>query len=179
MRIVLFLGVLLLSACQHTASVRERAGVDTFLGLTGASVRLLEPLNVAPGRARVFVQSGRIHRRYSVNEYLPQCNFEIDSVAHQGLTIRPGVFRITGVQRVMEQVVYLRERTVASRSIAMFDDPGSSQVFFGYHFWLDAPGQPGLMRMTCHGAYADRPEAQPPTLVEIREALGRVAKIDL
>lgn len=176
-RVILLLGIWLITGCQHNATVREKTGVDTYLGLTGGVVQLLEPLHVAPGRARIFLQRGEIHRKYSVNEYVPQCSFEVDSVAHMGMTIEPDTFRITGVQRILEEVVYLRKRHVASQSIAMFEDTGAALVFAGYHFWLDSPRQPGVMRLTCHGTYADLPEAQPPTLLEIHEALGKVAQI--
>jgi hypothetical protein len=68
---------------------------------------------------------------------------------------------------------------VASLQFAGFDgdSDGVSASFMGYHFWLNSPRQPHVMRMTCHGVYAEPGDLRPPTLQEIRDTLGDIAHL--
>ena len=128
------------------------------------------------GRARVFLQGGAPVRGF--DQYRPHCALEIRSVQHDGFEVAPGIFRITRVQHSLQQVVDLGGRDWAWVSIG-FGLPGfgSSSFHEGYHLWLDAPERPQVMRLSCYGTYDRPPDLRPPTLTEIREALGGLAEI--
>jgi hypothetical protein len=169
----------LLSGCEGGGStVREASSADRYVDLAGGTVNLRQPLPVRAGQARVFLQHGKVSS--GVDFYAPQCDFEIRSVKHQGVTIQPDIFRILRVQHVMEQVVQADSPIkVASLNLAGLDDSaGISQYFEGYHFWLESPKQPQVMRMSCYGVHAEPGVLQPPTLNEIRATLGDIASIE-
>jgi len=171
---------LVLAGCQGGgATVRASSGSQDFLDLQGSLLVLERPLEVGPGRARVFIQHGRARIGYDVDEYDTQCNFEVFSVDHQGMPIEPDTFLISRVQLLWEPIVLARPVRVASLQLAGFDGDanGVSASFMGYHFWLNSPRQPHVMRMTCHGVYAEPGDLRPPTLQEIRDTLGDIAHL--
>jgi len=170
---------LVLAGCQGGgATVRVDSGSREFLDLQGGLLVLERSLEVGPGRARVFIQDGTARIGYSVNEYDTQCNFQIDTIDHQGMPIEPDTFLISRVQSLWEPVVKARPVQVAGLRVAGFDGDGGgfSASFMGYHFWLNSPRQPHVMRMSCHGVYAEPGDLRPPTLEEIRETLGDIAQ---
>ena len=179
---LLCLGLLSLvfAGCQGGgATVRVSSGSQDFLDLQGGLLVLEKPLQVGAGRARVFIQDGRARVGYNVDEYDTQCNFDIFSIDHQGVAIEPDTFLISRVQLLWESIVLARPVQVASLQLAGFDGDadGVSASFMGYHFWLDSPRQPQVMRMTCHGTYAEPADLRPPTLQEIRDTLGDIARL--
>jgi hypothetical protein len=168
---------LLLGGCEGGGStVREAAAADRYVNLAGGTVTLHQALPVKAGEARVFLQHGEVAGKAGF--YAPQCNFEIDSVQHGDVSIKPDVFKILRVQHVMEEVVQAHlPLKVASLTLAGMDDAGIAQYFEGYHFWLESPKQPQVRRMSCYGVHAEPGVLQPPTLKEIRETLGNIASI--
>jgi len=169
---------LLLGGCVGGGStVREAASVDRYLDLAGGEVKLHRMLPVKAGQARVFLQHGKVAD--GVDSYAPQCDFEIDSVDHEGVEIQPDVFRILRVQHVVEQIVQAYSPLrVASLTLAGIDgSEGASQFYEGYHFWLKSPKQPQVRRMSCYGVFEEPGWLKPPTLQEIRATLGDIASI--
>jgi hypothetical protein len=174
---------LLVGGCQNSATVREAAG-QGFVQLAGSKLQLKQPLLVPAGRARVFIQGGGAADAPSrvlsggFDHYRPHCAFEIERVDHSGWTIEPDTFTITLVQGSLVQVVSAEPiRLAGMRLVGGMDSPGSSAYHQGYHFWLDSERQPQVRRMTCYGVFAEPYELYPPTLQEIREALGAIAEI--
>jgi hypothetical protein len=163
--------------------VRETAG-GGFQQLQGATLILNQPLEISAGEARVFVQDGRTTNDRSpgseaaFDQYKAHCGFEIQSVTHDGFVIRPGRFTITRVQGSLQSVVMVRPLRIAGLQLAAgMDGRGSSAYHEGYHFWLASETQPQVMRMSCYGAYIDSGSMAPPSLQDIRQALGEVAEI--
>lgn len=135
-------------------------------------VNLERPLAVAEDTARVFIQSGKVLSHYSVNAFKAHCNFEVRELGNNGVEIEPDQFRITRVQRLEEQVVFLTPVRVAT-----IGDGGPPFVKEGFHLWLQSVRQPEVIRLSCHGARDERGLARPPTTEEIDEALGSVARV--
>lgn len=177
------LSSLLLAACGKSATVRETDGGD-FVQLKGAELVLKQAVIVPAGKARVFIQFGaRADGRGGIlsggfDYYRPHCALEIRSVDHAGFTIQSDTFRITQVQGSLQQVV-MRERVQVAglQRVSDLDGRGSSAYHEGYHFWLASERQPEVRRMSCYGVFAEPDRLRPPTLEEIRSALGEVAEI--
>ena len=182
--IIAILATTAITGCQNSATVKD-PGVGAYIGLVGAQLRLVEPLHVASGRARVFIQDGTVPGgrnpllQGSFDQYKTHCAVEIDSVDHQGVTIQPDTFQILRVQHSLERVVQSGHLMMANRAVAFgLDWGGSSSYHEGYHFYLYSERQPSVMRMSCYGVYAQPYELSPPTLPEIRTALGGLAEIN-
>lgn len=176
--------VFLLSACQGTLWTAPVPS-DAVYALQGGEVVLHVALPVTAGKARVFLQAGgrpEGRNRYlsgGFDQYRPHCAFGITSVDHQGVEIAPDRFRITAVQQSLQPVVGRAPiRVAALGPLAMFDGLGSSAYHMGYHLWLDSERQPGVRRLSCYGVYAEPGILDPPTLAEMRAALGEVADIE-
>ncbi len=168
--------MLLLAGCQTSSTVREATGANQFVRLEGASLVLKQPLRVGAGKARVFLQNGEVGQWF--DSYQIHCAFEISSVNHDGWDIEADTFTITRVQGTVQQVVMSEPvRLAALWSVGGISGGGSQSYYSGYHFWLSSMQQPGVRRMSCFGVYAQPYELYPPTLQEIRQALGPIAEI--
>jgi len=170
--------VLFLAACQGGGSlaVRDATGVDRFTRFQGASLVLNHDLSIAAGKARVFLQNGEVSGGF--DSYRTHCAFEIDSVRHDGKTIQAGTFTISRVQGSIQPVVTRGLLQVASLQLfAGLDGAGSQSFYEGYHFWLTSVDQPEVRRLSCFGVYAEPQDLYPPTVEEIRQALGSIAVI--
>jgi hypothetical protein len=178
-RLAVLFACLVLGACQMGSSlmVRDTAGVNTFTQLEGASLVLNQELNLRAGKARIFVQNGEVSGGF--DSYQPHCAFEIDSVRHEGATIEAGTFTITRVQGSVQPVVSAAPvRLAAMPMVSGIAGGGGSQSYYeGFHLWLSSADQPQVRRVSCFGVYAQPYELYPPTVAEIRHALGSVAEI--
>lgn len=175
--IVLVVAVsLLLTGCQRSSTVRD-PGSRSWVLLDGAQLQVRQALPVSAGKARVFVQDGFVTGGF--DNYRTHCAFEIESVDHNGVTIEPDTFQILRVQRSLVRVVQAQPLMVAGLSLAFggIEGGGSGSFHEGFHFWIYSERQPEVMRMSCYGVYAQPYELEPPTLVEIRRALGGLAEI--
>jgi hypothetical protein len=165
-----------LAGCQNSSTVREAAGANNFVSLEGARLVLKQPLSIGPAKARVFLQNGAAG--YGFDSYQPHCAFEIASINHEGAVIEADTFAITRVQGSVQQVVSAEPARLAGLwLIGGLDGGGSQSYYSGYHFWLSSMDQPGVRRMSCYGVYAQPYELYPPTMQEIRQALGAIAEI--
>jgi hypothetical protein len=145
----------------------------------GGTLTLARAVTVPPGRARVFFVNGRLQS--SSASYRTSCALEIrglDRTAAQ--RIPAGSLRIVRVQNYWTEVVALPDPAPRLLPADYGGDTGHSMIRTGFHFWFeDEPPGPGPMRLTCVGIMADPPDADPPTLAEIRDALGDLARLEV
>lgn len=167
----------MLAGCNVSSSVHLEDRPFQLHSLENSSLYLHQRLRVEAGRARVFIQGGVARKGYDINEYATQCNFEIDSVAHQGVDIEVGSYHIERVQALYEEVVLLGPVQIAALRLTMFDGYNDTAAFEGYHFWLNSGRQTQVRRMTCHGVLAEGIDRRPPTLAEIRQTLGALVTL--
>lgn len=172
---LIILSTMLLAACQAGVMLRSESSPNNRV----SEVKLLQPLTVSPDTTRVFVQDGMVIASFSyANQYRPQCAFEVRDRKESEQIIRAGSFKVTRVEGLMNDVVLRKPVQVAAFTWAGMDDGGAPMVHEGYHFWLEQNEQ-GVRRMTCYGVFADMSEVEPPTMEEIRYALGDVAELVL
>ncbi|MDJ0740772.1 MAG: hypothetical protein QNJ91_13735 [Gammaproteobacteria bacterium] len=169
---------LLLAGCQNSATVRAPSA-GGYIGLAGARLEVQQPVAIAAGRARVFLQGGAIARPAGAfDQYRPHCAFEIDSIDHDGVTIVPDTFQIVRVQASLQEVVQARPLQLAGLGpVAVGALDGGASYHEGYHFVLYSERQPDVRRLSCYGAYAQPYDLEPPTLAEIQAALAGYAAI--
>ena len=141
----------------------------------GSVLELHRDLEIPPGMARVFLQRGKVIPRGEMNQYEPSCDFEVRDLSQEIQIIRKGVFSI-------EREQFGREAVAESDGIklAFYGSlwrGGGPSVFRYRRFWLQSEEQPEVMRMTCRGTWEEIVRASPPTLPEIRIALGEIFSI--
>jgi hypothetical protein len=145
----------------------------------GSTLTLNAPVPVPQDRARVFFLDGRV--RPSGASLGPSCGLEVRTIARdRDQEIQAGTYRIARVQRYWTEVAG-RWPAAAPRLVPAQanDGGGSPMVQEGYHLWLESGPDPNVMRLTCLGMLDDLWRARPPTIDEIRSALGRVATLEL
>lgn len=168
---------LLLAGCAAQPFGREPGGAPQVL-------QLRQDVAIPEGRARTFIQHGRIVR--SLDEFDPHCALEIRHLHGPPRTVPAGLYPISRIQQVVTEVVYgLPSTRLAQTSFGLglrvgkgIDwDTSPPEIFEGYHFWLVDTANVGLLRLTCFGARAEPYEAEPPTLAELREVLGAIGTL--
>jgi hypothetical protein len=144
----------------------------------GSKLVLRQEVTIEPGTTRTFLQRGKPMALGDFNRYRANCNFEVESLSERVQRIEPDTFVIKEVQRLMTEVVRHDAHQPRFRTVE-YGDPSSPLVTHGYHLWLSSEKQPDVMRVTCRGAFDDLSNAEPPSINEVREALGKIAELML
>ncbi|MCU7919305.1 MAG: hypothetical protein KZQ95_13260 [Candidatus Thiodiazotropha sp. (ex Epidulcina cf. delphinae)] len=164
----------LLTACSQGYRAHTDLTHPYHLSAVGSRVVLNRPVTIRPGTTRLFLQRGEAMALSEFDRYQPNCNFEIRDLSEVSQVIEPDSFSVIKVERLMTEVVR-REDAVTGVLPAGMDDQGTPMVAYGVHLWFEAGRS--LMRLTCRGAFADMWEAQPPSIEEIKRALGEYAEL--
>lgn len=139
----------------------------------GTALEIHQAITVPPAVTRVYMQLGRLVRTF--DRYQANCNIEVRKIDwEKPQTIEPGSYRVTRVQNSTEEVVEARPLWVAalgSKLAGIDDGGGATFIYAGYHLWLEGP-DPNVRRVSCRGVYADPADAAPPSINDIRQALG-------
>ncbi|MEY6434141.1 hypothetical protein ABC977_17210 [Thioalkalicoccus limnaeus] len=174
------IAALALAGCQTL--VREDAGGEWVTIPPGSALVLHQPIPVPAGRTRVFFVAGRL----SSSSYAsaPTCGLEVRRLDWERVqTIAAGRYPIEQVQHYWTLVSRLPVPSAVAWRLADYgadsDSGGNPMIREGYHLWLGGLVDPNLMRLTCLGLFDDAATAKPPTLTEMRAALGGLATIDI
>lgn len=148
----------------------------------GGTLTLSQPVPVPQDRARVFFRGGRLQPTGANSG--PSCGLEIRTLPRTGPhLISAGVYTVTRVEPYWTQVAAVDPGPGPGiprlRFASATDGGGTPLIQEGYHLWLGGGPDPDVMRLTCLGMLDDMWRARPPTLVEIRAALGDLATLDL
>ena len=169
----------LLVGCSQNSLLKSPAAAHWRLPPVGTSVELHKPLSVPAGYTRVFLQRGEVVAKQRFDRYVPSCSFEVRTLSETVRDISPESFLVTRVQResaeVVQQVYPLMQ---ASLDLAGRDD-GLPMIVLSVHLWISSDQQPDVMRLTCRGAFDDPPQAEPPSIEQMQEALGSYASLKL
>ena len=177
--LTILFATLLLAGC--TAQVRKDTASPYYPVPGGSTLKINRMIEIPPPRTRHFLQNGKVSGHF--DHYTPNCNIEVykrDDLAVQ--YVQPGEYRISRVQQTREEVVRTRLPQLAalgapSMLLASKGD-GNASIYLGYHLWLEGP-DPNVMRLSCRGAFADPSEAYPPSIDQIRQALGEIMFLEL
>jgi hypothetical protein len=175
------LSVVLLAGCGLSPIARQDTGSPFYPVPEGSVIDLHEPVQIRPGVTRAWIQRGEpTGQRF--DRYAVSCNFEVRELDYDNAqVIEPGRFEVRRTQQVREEVVRKSSPVLLAGLLTLggMDGDGSAMIHEGYHLWLDNPDQPDVMRLTCRGAFDDAGDALPPTIDQIRAALGPVATLEL
>jgi hypothetical protein len=179
-RLFLALALTLLLGCE-TQMRQSDQGPWIPVG-PGGTLVLNGPVQVPQDRARVFFRNGRLQST-GANQG-PSCGIEIRTIPRDGPHVIPaGSFTIARVQPYWTQVAALdphRDRSAVRLRLASAPDSGGTPLIQeGYHLWLSDGPDADVMRLTCLGMLDEMWRARPPTLDEIRAALGDLATLEL
>lgn len=162
-------------------TVRD-AAAGNYVPARGGLFELHEDITISGGRTRAYLQDGAIVA--GVNEFLPHCQLEIDTLSESPRTVHADSFTITRVGTRTDQVVQtvpLRLAALEGFTPAHFNhiDSGEMRRMYVYVFQLHSDRQPDVRSLTCGGAFDSPGLAQLPTLEDIARALGKYGTLRL
>jgi len=175
----LLLAVLTLSGCA-LVEVEPDPASPFYAVPEGSVLEIHHPIAIPAGRTRTWLQRGGVVA--GQDWWHPACNLEITTLDHeQRQTVEPGRFDVIRVQAMED----FAGRGVPAGGLmraafrADYDTGGTTWMWRGHHLWLSSAEQPDVRRLTCVGAYARPHEVRPPSIEQIRDALGPVASLHL
>lgn len=178
--LLLGLSLTVLAGCQTQVRESDRG---PWIGVQpGGTLTLNRPIPVPRDRARVFFLDGQL--RPTGASQGPSCGIEIRTIPRDDPHVIPaGPFIITRVQPYWTQVA-ARDPAGAAGGAHLWlasapDGGGTPLIQEGYHLWLADGPDPDVRRLTCLGMLDEMWRARPPTLDEIRVALGDLATLEL
>ena len=148
----------------------------------GSTLKVNQRIEIPPGVTRVFMQNGAIVRNF--DQYAPNCNVEVYRLEQERAQyIEPGEYRIHRVQNTVEEVVQKQRLQVAALGTGpwlMMASGGADRpdVHKGYHLWVEDPAG-NFTRLSCRGAFDTPWDARPPSINQMRRALGDIADLVL
>jgi hypothetical protein len=156
----------------------------------GSRIILHQKITIPANSGSVYIQHGKItggaHSRFH-----PYCKIRIRSVKNTRQFIQPDTFNVTHSTRQMELVadrgikVAALGNTASGLGIGIGVNIGfgsshaPSDIVETVRMTLHSASQPGVMNLVCGGAEDHPANAEPPTLAEIREALGKIITVRL
>jgi hypothetical protein len=173
--IIILLMLALLAGCRVDAVLDPRS--PYYRMPVGSRITLNQELQVPGERTRIFLQRGQVLSD-GFDQYYPHCNFEIRTLSEDIQTIVPDDFLVVRVNWGINDFVKLDSIMLASIMLLSFGYSDSIVSHYVDHY-LSSEVQPDVMFLTCYGAFDFPSEADPPTIAEIREALGNVATLHL
>jgi len=172
-------GLTFITAC-NAALVTDPAAKN-YVPTPGSTVTVPQRIEVPGGQTRIFFQRGEIVKKASgLNLYKANCNFEINTLAETPRYIETGTYTVTRTTRQEREVVLFKPQQYASLAIngmVSKGDDGPGMYFEEVRMTLRADQQSDIRELACRGVMTDPGWVEPPTLAEIREALGKHASI--
>lgn len=169
---------LLLAACQQLPVQDEGSSRIRV----GSHLTLHQSLMVTAGHARVFMQNGQVVAKTKLDLYQPHCNFEVRSVSSGASIIEPDDFVVTAVMEDETEVVQgppAQQYAAVGKMVAMGGDATLVMVTRFIRHNLESGHQPEVMRLTCHGGFAEPWQAAYPGIDEIRQSLGALVTLQM
>ena len=172
-------GVSFISACG-TALVTDPTSKN-YVPTPGSIVTVPQRIEVPGGQTRIFFQRGEIVKKLTaIDQYKANCNFEINSLAETPRYIEPGVYTITRTTQQLKEVAefkLLRYASLALDGVIARGGEGAPLYFSEVLMVLHSDKPSDIRNLACRGVFNDPAWVEPPTLEDIREALGKHATI--
>jgi hypothetical protein len=171
----LLAGIIFFTACS--AALVTDPNARNYVPTPGTSVTVPQRIEVPGGQTRIFFQRGEIVKKVSsLDLYKTNCNFEINTLAETPRYIEAGVYTVTRTTRREGEVVLFKPLQYASLAIGGMvgkAGDGPPMYFEEVRMTLRSDQSSDIRDLTCRGAMTDPQFLEPPTLAEIREALGK------
>ena len=175
----LFAGLAVFTACS--AALVTDPNARNYVPTPGTTVTVPQRIEVPGGQTRIFFQRGEIVKKVSsLDLYKTNCNFEINTLAETPRYIEAGIYTVTRTTRREGEVVLFKPLQYASLTVGGIVGKGGDgppMYFEEVRMTLRSDKSHDVRDLTCRGAMTDPQFLEPPTLAEIREAMGKHATI--
>lgn len=194
-RLILFTAIFVVSLAGCVSTPVTDINSPYYVPLPGSRFIVNKEIRVDANKASAWFQGGRLMSYSKLDQYYPNCKFELKAVSITGTVIKPDVFIVTRT-RQEEQLFHDSEPVrLADASIGIgigggtrsgigvgiglgFNVHGSSPVPYATIFYLRSETQPDVFRITC-SHWEEYTDARHLTFAEIRQALGDYITIEV
>lgn len=149
----------LISACASTPS--SNGGPGLFSIPVDSIVTLNQPLTIPAGKVKAGVQFGNI--TYSVNQYEPHCEFQVNTILRKDATLPAGDYRITKVRRFEfpiaggkqsdENMLASASETAAWNVAFAGGGSGAMDWLYSTALYLESDAYPDVRQLECGNAF--------------------------
>jgi hypothetical protein len=175
----LIAGLGFLTACS--GPLVTDPSLRNYVPTPGSTVTVPQRIEVPGGQTRIFFQRGEIVKKASqLDLYKANCNFEINTLTESPRYIEAGVYTVTRTTRQEREVVFFKPVQYAAIGIGGMigrGDDGPGMYFEEVNMKLRSEKPSDIRELACRGVMTDPQWVEPPTLAEIRQALGKHASI--
>ena len=173
-------GLGILSACN--AALVTDPNARNYVPTPGSTVTVKQRIEVPAGQTRIFLQRGKLITKPSrLDHYWPNCNFEINTLEETSRYIEAGVYTVTRTTRQEKEVVFHQPDRIKLAAVGlggvMARGDGPAMRFEEVKMRLESAQPSDIRDLACRGVLTDPVLVEPPTLAEIRQALGKYASI--
>jgi len=171
----LLAGLVFFTACG--AALVTNPDAKNYVPTPGTTVTVPQRIEVPGGQTRIFFQRGEIVKKLSdIDQYKANCNFEINTLAESPRYIEPGTYTVTRTTRQENEVAEFKPLQYASLALGGLTargGEGAPMYFEEVRMTLRSDKPSDIRELACRGVLTDPGWVLPPTLAEIREALGK------
>ena len=146
----------------------------------GSILKLNQTLTIDPHSAGVRIQNGKITPNKLINQWYPNCRFEVRNPKDTQQIVQPEEFTIT---RVTYENYLVKADNVMLASVGIGislggggDDGGPTADVHSTYFYITSETQPEVSRLLCEH-WEDPADARHLMLEEIQQTLGGIIDI--
>ncbi len=168
--------ILFSSGCSWNPG--DASGNPYYYPRAGSKIVLNQRLSIRPDTASVSFQYGKITTSYS--RFDPYCKIRVRDVRPVTQTIMPDTFTVTSSGYHTEFIAGLSGLSIPlssplhSRWRVTVSGDGPSDITETVQMTLSSPQQPQVLSLICGGAENHPAEAEPPTMAEMKQAVGSI-----
>lgn len=174
-------GLAILTACSMPLVTDP--SLRNYVPTPGSIVTVPQRIEVPGGQTRIYFQRGEIVKKASqLDLYKANCNFEVNTLAETPRYIEAGTYTVTRTTRQEKEVVFLKPMQFAAVGIGGMigkGDDGPGMYFEEVRMILRSEKPTDIRELACRGVMTDPQWVEPPTLAEMRGALGKYASISV
>jgi len=178
-----------LAGCSGAPAMQvDNATSPYFRPGPDARVVMLKEVSLQPRQLRAFFQDGQQVDRKAINPHYPNCDLELNTLAHEARSIPPGIYAVTRTVRSHAplasiepvQVAALGPVQVAALELAMRHG-GSPTINFQTRLFLKPleGGTDDIRALNCSQWGEPGGMTDYPTPGEIAQALGANGRLEL
>ncbi len=171
------IGLLLaLSGCQYIADSNRAYRIEHDIP-DDSTLIVEQPLPVAAGRRDLYIQFAQVQAFGQVDRYYPHCEIVLNHLSEHGRVLPAGRYAIYGAGPYVDPHVRA-DTPVMVASMGADADPAPSPQLYATRMRLRGPQGADVKEMICGELY-DPYEARYPTIDDIREIMGELARLEV
>ncbi len=177
MRKLWVIGFLLaLTGCRYIADSNRAYRIEHEIP-DESTLIVEQPLPVAAGRRDLYIQFGQVQAFGQIDRYYPHCEIVLMHLSERGRVLPAGRYAIYGAGPYVDPYV-LADTPVMVASVGADGDPAPSPQLYATRMMLRGPPGADVKEMICGELY-DPYEARYPTIDDIREIMGKLARLEV